>query len=336
MATDTPRPHPSISDVGEFGLIRRLKRILPSSPLVVEGVGDDCAVVRLHGRLLLASVDVSIEGVHYDLGVLAPQQAGWKAAAASLSDIAAMGGTPQFALVSLAAPPETPAAVIEQMYQGMVSAMSANGAVIVGGDTATLSERTLIDVVVVGEAPGGRYLSRRGAQPGDLLAVTGRLGLSAAGYHSLSTEGGSEALQIYHWRPHPRVLEAQWLVATDRVHAMIDISDGLLQDAGHLATSSRLGLDVHTGAITIAPELAAYAERHGMDPLADFALGGGEDFELLFALDHEGHEEVFDDFRHQFRTEIAIIGRFTDEWTGVRVDGEERALTGYQHFRRPG
>jgi hypothetical protein len=155
-----------LSDVGEFGFIERLARMVPASPYVVEGIGDDCAVLRVADRLMLVSTDLFVEGIHFRReGVTAPD-IGWKAASACLSDIAAMGGAPLYCLTSLACPASEGTGYIEDVYRGMLSAMSRFGTAIVGGDTTRSTGGITLDVIAIGEAIGGRYLPRRGAKAG--------------------------------------------------------------------------------------------------------------------------------------------------------------------------
>jgi thiamine-monophosphate kinase len=325
----------TLGDIGEFGLIRRIARLLPAAPSVIEGIGDDCAVLRVQDRLLLVSCDLSIEDVHFRRRTATPETIGWRAATSSLSDIAAMGGLPLFALVSLACPDATPVATVDGIYDGLLDAVTECGAAIVGGDTARSQAGIILDVTVVGEVVGDRYLTRKGARPGDRLVVTGRPGLSAAGLAAL--ERGDDAPVLVHAHHHPvaRISEGQWLSAWPDVHALIDISDGLAQDAGHLAEAAGLGLDIDPGLLPVDPALARYCESRGLDPF-DFVLTGGEDYELAFAVGAAACEETAGAFRHGFRTEITAVGTFTDAWQGVRVMGRGLDHGGFDHFKRPG
>ena len=319
--------------MGEVGLIGRLARIVPGSPSVVEGIGDDCAILRVSDRFLLISTDLFIEDVHFLRDRVTARDIGWKAAASALSDIAAMGGTPLYCLTSLACQASERAEFIEEIYQGMLSVLSRFGAVIVGGDTTRSTGGIAIDVVVVGEAPAGRFLRRRGANVGDHVLVTGQLGGSAAGLHALLHGHTGEELIRAHMNPHPRILEGQWLGAHPAVHCMIDVSDGLCQDAGHLAEAVRLGIDLHPERLRVAPALARYCEEQHLDPL-ELMLTGGEDYELLFTVDAAEVEHTIEAFHHEFRLETADIGVVTDQWTGIRINGETPDKPGFDHFKR--
>lgn len=321
-----------LSRLGEFGLIERIARILPSAPTVIEGIGDDCAVVRIFDRLMLLSCDMFIEDVHFRRRYASPQDVGWKAATSALSDIAAMGGTPLFSLVSLACPAHTDSAYVEGLYHGLTDAAGQAGAVVVGGDTTMSPAGISIDVTVIGEVVGNRYLSRRGAQSGDLLGVTGRLGLSAAGLWALDNGKNAPVLVTAHHRPAARIPEGQWLSGCEHVKAMIDISDGFVQDAGHLTERGRLGLEIDPDSLPIDADLRHLCLEYGLDPL-DFMLTGGEDYELAFAIRPEDGEGCLATFRREFRTPIHIAGRFTNAWRGVRVIGRSALPGGYEHFR---
>ncbi len=320
-----------IEDIGEFKLIERLARFLPSTPTVVEGIGDDCAVVRLFGHQLMVTSDLSVENTHFRRDYAHPEEIGWKVAASSLSDIAAMGGTPLFALTSLSCPSDTPIIFLEQMYQGISNLLSRYGVVVIGGDTTRSPELISIDVTVFGEVSGNRFLRRRGAQIGDLLTVTGFLGESAAGLDALRHGRDAHQLKEEHLRPKPRILEGLWLSGRPQVHAMLDISDGLYQDAGHLAKPGRLGINVDPSRLPLSDAFKDYCERWDLDPI-DTALSGGEDYELLFATDSGECTQIMHAFRQEFRTPITVIGEFTDAWTGVRIQGQKREGGGYNHF----
>jgi thiamine-monophosphate kinase len=322
----------TLRDIGEFGLIDRLERILPTSPLVVEGIGDDCAVLRFGDRQLLVSTDIFIENVHFRRDWASPADIGWKAAAAALSDIAAMGGAPLFCLTSLACPADTPTSMIEDMYTGISSALSRFGAVIVGGDTTRLESGIAIDMVVIGETVGNRCVRRHGAEAGDRVFVTGNCGRSAAGLHALAHGRGEADLIQAHLRPVPRISEGQWLCRAPAVHAMIDVSDGLLQDLGHIAAFSYLGIDIASASLPVSQALAAYCAMYGQNP-ADYIFKGGEDYELAFTVAGPDADALLEAFHHEFRLEATAIGTVTDKWLGVRVDGQPVDIAGFDHFK---
>ena len=321
----------TIGEIGEFGLIDRIARFGAPSADVLTGIGDDCAVLRLGDRKLLVTTDMAVEGVHFRRDLATPYDIGYKSAAGALSDIAAMGGTPLFFLVSLSCPVDTEIAYIEAMYQGITNLTSAYGVSLVGGDTTRAHDRITLDVQMIGEAKGLHVLRRKGAQAGDLLAITNTVGQSAAGLKA-SMEGHEvPELLTAHYRPIPRITEGQWLAAHDAVHAMIDISDGLIQDSGHLARINQIGINIETDKLNPSPALSKYCWENNLNPI-ELMLSGGEDFELAFAVDAQECQSLFSLFKQEIRTPLRVIGRFTHEWTGVRVDGQPTNLHGFDHF----
>jgi thiamine-monophosphate kinase len=321
-----------VRDIGEFALIDALARFVPSSSLVIKGIGDDCAVLRMGDRVMLVSTDMFVEEVHFLRSHAAPEQIGWKAAAAGLSDIAAMGGMPLFGLVSLSAPADEQVSFLESMYQGISAAFAAQGAVLVGGDTTRSPDRLVLDIVAIGEAISGRYCTRAGARPGDLLAVTGYPGQSAAGLHAIQNKMDAPQLVERHYHPNPRVREAQWLVAQGGLHALIDVSDGLVQDTGHLARAAGLGAQIERKKLPVAAALTEFGKKHGLQP-HPFILTGGEDYELALALDPVRADNILEGFAGEFEIPLTVVGEFSDKWQEVRVDGEKVPRSGYDHFR---
>ena len=325
------RPTNTVRGLGEFGLIRRLTEDLPGHPAVLAGVGDDCAVLKAGGQSMLVSCDAALEGVHFRRDLATPKAIGWKAATAALSDIAAMGGRPRFMLVTLACPTETELPFLDGLYAGLRGAAEHYETVIVGGDTTESHSGLILDVTVIGESAGGRILLRSGARPGDVAVVTGGPGRSAAGLMALHSGADAPELVAAHLHPQARFTEGQWLAARREVHALIDSSDGLLQDAGHLADASGIGLDVDPDKVPLAPELAAYAAGLGIDPL-ELALAGGEDYELIAALDGPSAASLIDAFQNRFELPMTAVGVFTADFAGVRIAGECVDKTGYDHF----
>lgn len=300
----------SLHALGEVGLIARMKHRLHRDRSVIVGIGDDTAVLRTPGpgRLLFAS-DMFVEGTHFRRSRTPPSWIGWKALAANISDIAAMGGVPRWAVVSLGAPPSTPVACVDQVYQGLERCARRFGMSIVGGDT-TRAPQLIVDVAILGTVEPRHLTLRSGARVGDALFVTGRLGGS---YRS-----GRHARFI------PRLREAQALVARVRVHAMMDLSDGLALDAWQLARASRVTLRIEAAAIPVAQ--AAGSVHH--------ALVDGEDFELLFAVRARDAARVP---AHLGTCPVTRIGMVVKRGVGVELksrDGRIRPLNvkGFQHF----
>ncbi len=248
-----------LSDLGENRVVAELTRALVLGADVRVGAGDDCAVIgRPRGaRWQLLKTDAVIEGVHF-LPDEDPRRIGWKALCRAISDIAAMGGTPQHALITLATPPSTDFARVRGIYAGLRKAARRFGVSIVGGETARSSGPLFLNVALTGTVERTRCILRSGGRPGDALYVTGRLGGSIAGKHLDFT---------------PRMTEARWLTENFRLHAMMDLSDGLAADLPRLAASSRCAFTLDESAV---PKTKGCSTAQ--------ALTDGEDYELLFAL----------------------------------------------------
>lgn len=271
---------PRVSDIGEFGLIERLKALD-----VVRGIGDDCAVITPpDGRDLVMSADALIEDVHFRHKWTSWRDLGYKSMAVNLSDIAAMGATPHGALVTLGLRADTDADDVMAFYDGAAEVLIPLGAAIVGGDIVASPTATSISVTAYGSIAHGAAALRSGARVGDGVWVTGTLGDSAAGL--LLLDGGHAdfpALVSRHSRPSSRVEAASSLIVTCAVHAMMDISDGLAGDVGHLCRESGLGVVIDETALPISDDLRAACVRFGWSVQA-LAIYGGEDYELLFTL----------------------------------------------------
>ncbi len=280
----------TIADLGEFGLIARIAASLPANAGVVVGVGDDAAILDVGGPLdLVATCDAQVQGVHFEMGEATPVEIGRRALAVNLSDIAAMGAAPRFALVSLFAPPALPVAIVDGVYAGLSEEAARFDVAIVGGNVAR-NDRLAIDITLLGLGRRDALLRRDGARPGDALCVTGALGGAAAGLivsqqrairQSLDDATAAAALADLR-SPTPRVAAGQWL-ARHGATAAIDISDGFAADLGHLCGASRVGARVEAADLPIAPHAVTIAQKVGRDPL-DLAVRGGEEYELLFTL----------------------------------------------------
>lgn len=309
--------------MNEFELIHRLTRALPANPSVVTGPGDDCAVLDLGvpDREFLFKTDAVVEGVHFTPDA-SPEQVGHKALARCLSDIAAMGGTPTAALVTIGLPRDFQPKRVEAIYAGMAALARRHAVAIVGGETTTNPERILISVALLGWVPRGRAVLRSGAKPGDALFVTGELGGSLAGKH-LDFE--------------PRLAEGRWLAARFPIHAMIDLSDGLAGDLRHLLESSGVGAELLAKSIPISrtARLAARASSSAKPALVA-ALTDGEDFELLFAVPSREAVPLLDAWKHEFpATKLSCIGKITAA-QGLKLRDQHGVRTlnihGYVHF----
>ena len=322
----------TLGDLGEFGFIDRIAKLIPKQSDVIEGVGDDCAVVRTGDQVWLATADLSIENIHFRWAKTTPHDLGWKAVSVSLSDIAAMGGVPRFVVATVAARPDMDADALAGVMEGMVAACESAGAALVGGDTTRSDGGLVLDTFVLGEAPKGRYITRAGAKPGDIIALTGWPGRSAAGYHAL--EHGLDApdeLIKAPTRPTARVQAGQWLREQRGVHALIDVSDGIVQDAGHIAERSACAIDIDSKALPIHEVLRDFCAKHNRSA-TDLALTGGEDYELLVA--YAPDDDLPARFAKACNLPLTPFGRCTAAPPEVRVDGKKLTRGGYDHFKK--
>jgi thiamine-monophosphate kinase len=307
----------TLHQLGERGLIALLKRQLPRVHGVRVGIGDDCAAVQIgcgeDGRLLLLKTDAVVEGVHFDRRAT-PFQVGWKAMARPLSDFAAMAGRPRWALVTAALRGEMPVRFVREIYRGLTAAAKKFGVTIVGGETVRAPDSFWLNVALAGEVEPQAMKLRSGARPNDAIFVTGSLGGSIAGKHLRFT---------------PRIAEAQWLAKQGCVRAMIDLSDGLARDLGHICRESGVSAVIWKSAIPIATVAGRSLER---------ALRDGEDFELLFTVPSRQSVVLKRAWRRKFpRLRLSLIG-FTTCGEGIRFlnpAGGMQPLNedGYDHFQ---
>ncbi len=267
---------PTLGAVGEFGLIARIThdRIQPASTLL--GPGDDAAVVAAGDGRVVATTDVLVEGVHFRLDWSTPEQVGRKAAAANLADVAAMGAVPTALLVGLAAPSSTPVAILSGLADGLWAEAGAVGAGLVGGDVVAAAELVLA-VTALGSLEGRAPVTRAGARPGDVVALAGRVGWAAAGLAVLQRGFRSPGAVVGAHRVPEPPYAAGPQAAVAGATSMIDVSDGLLADLGHVAAASEVLIDLRTP--DVPPRLAELGSALGIDPLS-WLLTGGEDHAL--------------------------------------------------------
>jgi len=333
-----------VSEIGEFSLIERIKKILPtaSSSDLILGIGDDAAVIRIdEGRALVATCDILVEDVHFRLANINAYQLGRRAIAVNQSDIASMGGRPTFALVSLALPQNLPVDHFDELFRGMGDQMREFSGHIIGGNIARSKEGLMVDVFMLGEVDPRIMLTRSGARPDDRIMVTGRPGASGAGLMILEKYGSDyprkfKALVNAHLQPKPRVETGQIIAATGIATAMIDVSDGLAADLNHICEASGEGAELDLACLPLPGNLAEVAALAGRKNW-EMALFGGEDYELLFTVKPETTPEEIDRISNRSNTPITEIGRITGEtgvMLGINSTGERMEIKpkGWDHF----
>jgi thiamine-monophosphate kinase len=310
----------TIGTLGEFGLIGRVTAGRAQPPSTLLGPGDDAAVVASPDGRVVATTDVLVEGVHFRFDWVDPEQVGRKAAAANLADVAAMGATPTALLVGLACPAQTPVATLTALADGLWAEAESAGAGVVGGDV-TSGPALMVSVTALGSLEGREPVRRSGARPGDVLALRGRVGWAAAGWAVLARGFRSPAAVVGAYRRPEPPYAAGPQAAQAGATAMIDISDGLLADVGHVATASGVAIDVHSKALVVPPRLVDVGAALGKDPL-HWLLTGGEDHALVATFPGEPPEGW------------TVIGAVAEGEPTVTVDGSPytEGAPGWTHF----
>lgn len=334
-----------ISELGEFALIDRVAGIVSvERDDILVGIGDDVAVLDYSSEeLLLAKVDIQVEGVHFLPGTISAHDLGRKALAINLSDIAAAGGWAYHALVSLALPDETDVAWVEDLYRGLRHEGDRYGVAVVGGNMARSPGAIVADVFVLGRVRREHLLLRSGARPGDRVLVTGTLGDSAAGLALLQDPGieldpaRREMLLERHFTPTPRLPESAIIARAGSATAMIDISDGLSSDVGHICERSGVGVRLWAARLPVSTAARQVAGASGR-LVWQMVLEGGEDYELCFTAPPGVAEDLAAAVEQETGTPVSIVGEILagSERCLVREDGTEVSLRagGWQHFGR--
>ena len=335
----------TFQELGEFAFIDRIAAHgLVREEGVVCGIGDDCAVFSLEGdRVLLMTADLMVEEVHF-LRTADPEGIGYKLLAVNLSDVAAMGGEPRDAVVSVAIPTDFDVGYMERIYEGLHACAARFGVNVAGGDTTRSPGPLVLNLTLTGRMARDRVCTRSGARPGDLVCVSGTLGDSAAGLALLlgreaeiASEDRAYLLRRHH-RPEPRVALGQALAETGALTAMIDLSDGAASDLRHICQRSEVSAAVVSDRVPTSPALRSFCRATGTDPMSP-ALSGGEDYELLFTVDPERAGRIEALGREGDLPPVTRIGRIETGPPALFLqakDGGREPLeaSGFDHFRR--
>ncbi|GJL53146.1 MAG: thiamine-monophosphate kinase [Nitrospirales bacterium] len=338
----------TVSDLGEFTLLNTVQQILADcnapSP---HGIGDDAAILQpSSGHEWLVSKDLLLEGIHFDSQYATYREIGYKAAAVNISDMAAMGGTPQYLLIGLAVPPSTPLAHVRALYRGLRDICRTFRITVIGGDTCASRTDVCISITIIGTVKAGHALCRNGAQVGDHIYVTGTLGDSGAGLRLLQDRTSRYTGQLpksvvrfliqRHLHPTPQVHLGQILAKRRLATAAIDLSDGLSGDLRHLCQASHVGADIEMSNIPISSQCAAYIS-YSHDSRMKISLASGEDYQLLFTVSPNNQQRL----KHmatRLGYMITRIGTIQPSKQGLHIqlaDGARQALPqqSYDHFR---
>lgn len=338
-----------LNQLGEFGLISRFRsRLKHRSNKVVVGIGDDCAVFKGDaGNFQIVSTDILLEKIHFDLSLISPKQLGRKAMAVNISDIAAMGGRPTLALVSLGIPKNLSVKFLDQFYMGLDQISSEYKIEIAGGDTVSSPQYFFINIMIIGEIKKNKLIKREGARPGDKIMVTGFLGDSALGLKILKSKkalkGPKTALKYLiqkHLNPTPRILESNILVESTGtpITSMIDISDGLSRDLSHICQASTVGATLDESKLPTSSAFDKICRLNKISPLS-LIISGGEDYELLFTLKPRNLKNLERKFQKR-GLRLTPIGEITatpEKIVLCKSNGRSKQTlkpSGFNHFSR--
>jgi thiamine-monophosphate kinase len=331
----------NISSIGEFGLIHRFSPPFQNNlPDGITGIGDDCAVMPwTEERLLLVTTDMLVEDIHFIRARIPPRDLGCKALAVNLSDIAAMGGTPLHAYLSLGLLKDLQVEWIDEFFLGLRELAEEESVYLLGGDTTKSPGPLIVNIAVMGTVDSGNVKYRSAARVGDTFCVTGHLGDSGGGLrilleHKPMDDDASHLLRQHH-RPRAHLNEGRWLGAREEVHAMLDVSDGIDSDLRRIMERSRCGATVHLDRLPVSGPLERTASRYGWDSL-ELAATGGEDYCLLLTVDHARYHKLAEDFEQAFGRPLTEIGSVADSREGLvyRIQNHPVDLGqfGFDHF----
>jgi len=306
--------------MGEFELIKKLTQNLSiSDPSVLIGFGDDCACVSVNGEKLLFTVDSQLENRHFIKDKISSQDLGWKLVSVNVSDVAACGGIPKWAVISIAVPKEIEEAFLVNVYRGIEKAKTFYKLDVIGGNTSSADE-IIFDMFLIGKTE--RFVSRSGAKTQDLVFLSGYTGLSRAGLELLLMnkkhyEHWEKELIKFHTLPKARI------DLSDKIqkyaNSCIDISDGLVSDIGHIASMSRVSVDISY--LPVHPLLERFCKKYHKDPV-EYILYGGEDYQLVFTAEEK--------YKEQFNN-CFLIGK-VKEGAGVFLNGKPVDIKGFEHL----
>jgi thiamine-monophosphate kinase len=334
----------TVAEIGEFGLIDRIHKILPEvdSKDLILGIGDDTAVIRIdEHRALLITCDIQVEDQHFQLKNISPYQLGRRAMAVNLSDIAAMGGQPTFALVSLGFPKSFPLSNFDDLFKGMRDQLAEFSSHIIGGNLSHTEKGIIIDITLMGEVSPDHIMTRSGARPGDRIFVTGNPGASGAGLCVLNKFGRKfpknfEPLVNSHLQPTPRIEIGHRIAQSTFATAMIDISDGIASDLNHICTMSKVGAEIYQQSIPLVEGIHKVSSFSGKSAL-HLALHSGEDYELLFTMKSATPASIIRSLIKETGVIITEIGKILPQESGYcLIDLEQKPIPiqpkGWDHF----
>ena len=326
----------TLADIGELEFIRRIRQLMPEDGgIFTRSIGDDCLITESFEKdRVLTTTDTFVDGVHFTRDYFTFEQAGQRCMAASVSDIAAMSGIPVYSLVSLSMPKDTLFDDAFSLFTGLQKTAEQYGCPIVGGETTSTPGPVTVTVTIIGRVEPRRAVTRSGAQADDGIYVTGTIGDAMAGLMALEhSEKEFDKLKTKFVTPEALVTFSRSLTASYHITSMIDLSDGLATDLGHVCEESQCGAAIYALSLPLSDEFTAFAEKYTIGSI-DFALSSGEEFELLFTSDDR---DIPEQFTLGDRT-ITRIGTVIEPVHGMKLyrdDNQTESLIpkGYEHFK---
>lgn len=328
-----------LSELGEFGFIERFSKLFTQGlPRGVMGIGDDAAVFPVTDeKAMLVTTDMMVENEHFLLEKSAPEELGYKSLAVNLSDIAAMGGTPAYAFLSVGIPSSISVEWFDKFFMGLKELADETSTLLLGGDTSKADKLT-INIVVIGKARVNHVKYRSNGQSGDILCLTDIVGDSAAGFKVLENDlpAGKDCqyLKMRHFMPRPQVEEGIWLARQPGVHAMIDVSDGVSSDVKHILKASGKGADLFIDDLPLSETMKNIANTYHWD-IYEMALNGGEDYVLLFSVGRNYIDRVAKDYEAAFNKPFYQVGVLNDHTGKLNFVGSREGIDyqgGFDHF----
>ena len=331
-----------LNKIGEFGLIDKIKKnCINDSKNIIQGIGDDCSVCRIgHNKVSLLTTDLLIENVHFLRNSITPFDLGYKSLAVNLSDIAAMGGIAKNVYVSVAIPETLDVSYLIKFIDGIKFLAKLHKVNLLGGDTTSSKNDFVINISVTGEMLEENVVYRKGAQEDDYIYITAPTGNSGIGLGlilgSLPKGKDDSYFLKTHFSPFPYLEEGKWLANQKIPRAMIDVSDGLSSDLGHICQQSKVGAILYEAKLPLSKEFKQYINQNGLDPLK-YILNSGEDYVLLFTVKPELAENLGARYKEKFNKNIYQIGRITKE-KGIKLFTKKETIVqleakGWNHFK---
>jgi len=330
-----------LSDIGEFGLINRFSpefvRNLPDNIL---GIGDDCAVLPQNDQeSLLVTTDMLIEDSHFLIDKISPEDLGYKSLAVNLSDIAAMGGAPQSAFLSLGIPKNITVEWLDRFFSGLHQLATETSTHLLGGDTTKSQKHLVINLVVLGKIKNESIKYRSSALPGDIICLTGDIGNSGGGLKILlenkDRDKNSDFLIKEHNRPQPHLTEGSWLSNHSAIHAMIDVSDGIDSDLRRIMEKSECGVNIDLESLPLSSHLITVCDLYDWNAY-EIAATGGEDYCLLCTISKDDFKSISGEFHRHFKRPLHRIGEIIPDSSSLNyyLDEKKQKLTGhgFDHF----